>query len=396
MQIFGNFVRGTLKTAINSSVVTLDFTPDSGWEDPPLLPEAGQWSKYVLTDHLSAPTKHETVWARTSTDNTSYWTFGELIRGAEGSTAQSWSVGDPIVMTLTAADAQSIAPANELVNPHLQIWQDLTSRTTTGELADFWSVYKPGAWAGTAARYVIGPNSGIPGHPPYAIKVTPSTAADGFVVRQRMADCRRFAGQTITVGVWAFAGGAANLKMRLQRNYGSGGSTADTIYNPAVTTMTINGWFHYVWTVDVPDIYGKTIGADSYIVLDFILYSPNTSPRYLTAFSLAVGRVPAPSILKDAAEVLLECQSRWCGGHSDFRTWQSSPSSTKNTFWVTQWFPRRMRAGPTLSVTVSTQTGGLVKTTGINNDKFEIYLDSNNSTSEVKKMTLNWTADARL
>ena len=393
MLTFGDFVRGTLKTGINSSVTTLDFVPDSGWQDPPLLGEDGQFSKVVLSDSLYAPTKFEVIWYRKAVDNTGDFSLSELVRGAEGSSAQAWSAGEPIVMTNTAADV-AVVPVNELVNPHLQVWQDQTSVTASGHIADFWYAAVQASWAGTVSRIAMPQDSGVPGQVPYYIKIDTTTAGSGLMVLQKFADIARFAGQKLTLSVWAYTAVASDLRCRVKRITGSGGSGDDTPLDDTVA-MTTSAWKQYVWTVDVPDLTGITKGTAHYVQIDFTCSGATTGERRLAAFGVAVGGIPAPVIVQDETLVLGQCQTRHIFGKTALRAYLT-PSATGNILWGTQIFPTVMRAGPTITTSSTTVVGGTLNISSTNTNKFEYYLASNSATAQIKKLIFSWEADARL
>lgn len=94
-----------------------------------------------------------------------------------------------------------------------------------------------------------------------------STAA--AMLRQTIEDVRTFAGQTITISFWAKANtGTPFMNAYITQSFGSGGSTAVSanVTKQAITTL----WARYSFTISVPSIAGKTIGAGSYLLISIV------------------------------------------------------------------------------------------------------------------------------
>jgi hypothetical protein len=85
-------------------------------------------------------------------------------------------------------------------------------------------------------------------------------------ITTRLEDCRLFAGQTVTLSFWAKSDSNRTNTMRIQRNFGSGGSSAETIVNP-VSFSTTTDWTRFTFTRSISSISGKTIGTSSFIEL---------------------------------------------------------------------------------------------------------------------------------
>jgi hypothetical protein len=90
-------------------------------------------------------------------------------------------------------------------------------------------------------------------------------------LRNRIEDVRTFAGQTMTVSFWAKAdSGTPNLGVRLEQDFGSGGSSSVFTLVGAVTAISTS-WARYSFTLAVPSISGKTVGAGSHLELRFYI-----------------------------------------------------------------------------------------------------------------------------
>ena len=102
-----------------------------------------------------------------------------------------------------------------------------------------------------------------------------NTTTAAAMLRQTIEDVRVFAGQTLTISFWAQAGtGTPFINAYVTQSFGSGGSTAVST-NTTKQTITTS-WARYSFTIPVPSIAGKTIGAGSNLLIS-IACSAGTS-----------------------------------------------------------------------------------------------------------------------
>ena len=102
--------------------------------------------------------------------------------------------------------------------------------------------------------------------------VTSSAGAGSYaLILQRIEDVRSFAGQTVTMSFWAKASsGTPKVGVRFAQVFGTGGSTF--VGTNAPTSQTIStSWNRYSFTVSVPSISGKTIGANSFLAASILV-----------------------------------------------------------------------------------------------------------------------------
>ena len=98
------------------------------------------------------------------------------------------------------------------------------------------------------------------------VTASQSAAGDYALYGQKIEDARTFANQTVTVSFWAKAGsGTPNIGVTLDQFFGTAGSTTVST-SVAVKTITTS-WARYSFTVNVPSVSGKTIGAGSALSL---------------------------------------------------------------------------------------------------------------------------------
>jgi hypothetical protein len=98
-----NNVRGVLAAAVAPSDVEIIVTKAAAPFNMPGTSGFGlQPSVLTLVDDLVAPTKIEVITFYSVQDDGATWTILDATRGEEGTTAQSWDVGDPVFQAATA------------------------------------------------------------------------------------------------------------------------------------------------------------------------------------------------------------------------------------------------------------------------------------------------------
>jgi len=171
------------------------------------------------------------------------------------------------------------AGKNKFINGDFNINQrNFTSVTSTGNFLFDRFLTLTG---GTATTYNFTPQTFTPGSAPVAgyegknflqCAITVSTGAY-IVVGQRIEDVRTFAGQTITVSLWAKAAtGTPSISIVAAQDFGTGGSSG---VNTFATKQTIStAWTRYSFNINVPSISGKTIGTNSNLFI-YVALSDN-------------------------------------------------------------------------------------------------------------------------
>jgi hypothetical protein len=194
---------------------------------------------------------------------------------------------------LGGAVAPFVAGKNKIINGDFSNWQRGTSFSSAGYTADRWFCNFSGA-TGTVSRQTFTPGTapvaGYEGQ--FFLRLATTVADDNSRVEQKMEDVRTFAGQTVTVSLWAKADSARTITLSLYQSFGSGGST-----DVQITTQTISvttSWTRFTKTFDVPSVAGKTIGTGSFFSLE-ILHAPNaTFTLDLWGVQVEAGSVATP------------------------------------------------------------------------------------------------------
>ena len=160
------------------------------------------------------------------------------------------------------------AGKNKIINGDFNINQ--RSFTSTTGAADYgfdrWLMEASGGGTYSAQTFTTGaaPVAGYESKNFARIATTGQSGAGVYtLLEQKIEDVRTFAGQTVTVSLWAKAASAgAKIGLELSQSFGSGGSAQ---VNTALGSVTLTtSWARYSLSVAVPSISGKTIGtADS-------------------------------------------------------------------------------------------------------------------------------------
>jgi hypothetical protein len=203
---------------------------------------------------------------------------GDLIVGTAADTVDRLAVGNN-GETLVADSSTSsglryqpnfAAGKNAIINGAFNVWQRGTSISLTNGV----EVYTADRFAAkcnfTAGTSTVTQQTFTPGTAPvagyegqYFARLTcGSTSTYGYFT-QRIEDVRTFAGNTITISLWAKASAAVTLSVTPVQNFGSGGSSA---VNGSTGTATLTtSWVRYSFTQTLASISGKTVGTSSFV-----------------------------------------------------------------------------------------------------------------------------------
>lgn len=102
--------------------------------------------------------------------------------------------------------------------------------------------------------------------------VTGTSGASDYVrVSHVIENARRLTGKVVTLSFWAYASAALQIGIRIDTNFGSGGSPSASISSSPQTINANATWAKYTLTFILPSANGMTFGTnnDSYIRLNF-------------------------------------------------------------------------------------------------------------------------------
>jgi hypothetical protein len=167
------------------------------------------------------------------------------------------------------------AGKNKIINGDFDIWQRGTSFTVANATrtftADRWAANRNGG-----GTFVVSQQAFTPGTAPvagyegeYFLRANQTVAGSGTSyhnIATPLEDVRIFAGQTATFSFWAKADSARVITPSIVQSFGSGGSgDVATVTSPTTATLTTS-WARYSFTVTLPSVTGKTIGAGSSLI----------------------------------------------------------------------------------------------------------------------------------
>ena len=185
---------------------------------------------------------------------------------------------------------QAYPSHNYIINGAFDVWQRGTSVALGNGVfaADRWIGANSGA-VGTMSRQSFTPGqTDVPGNPIYFLRWDTTTGDNFNRIMQRVEDVNTLAGQTVTYSFYAKGTnpGAGSYVLNCYQNFGSGGSTElDTGVGTVVLTSS---WQRFSYTFTVPSVSGKTIGAGSFLAIDFRQASTDTST---TAYTMDLANV---------------------------------------------------------------------------------------------------------
>jgi hypothetical protein len=262
---------------------------------------------------------------------------------------------------------------NKVINGGFDVWQRGTSisvTTTSTFTADRWLCAFDGTGATRTVSQQAFASGSVPapffGEAPYFLRFAQTVAGSGGTFNtfgQRIEDVRTLAGQPVTVSFWAKASATTTLpNVKLTQNFGSGGSSA-VVTTVATSVAVQTGWNYYAFTVTVPSIAAKTIGANSYLQLDMFLPINVTSQVDVWGVQLEGGLVASPfSRMGGSIESELSACQRYyyrqtLGSGQSFGWGQCTGTSTAV---VGIKFPVTMRVAPTSNYDISGTVGNFV------------------------------------
>jgi hypothetical protein len=202
---------------------------------------------------------------------------------------------------------------NAIINGDFRISQRGTSFTPSSGAytCDRWQVVFDGSGATrTVSQFAFTPGNAISGYEsPFHLRYAQSVAGTGGTfsgLQQRIEDVRTFAGQTVTVSFWAKADASRSLSPVIEQVYGSGGSSSNGLSLGTASLST--SWQRFTFTTTVPSISGKTVGANSFLQLYFVLPINTTFTIDIWGVQVEPGAIATPFEQRPIGTELALCQ----------------------------------------------------------------------------------------
>jgi len=263
---------------------------------------------------------------------------------------------------LGGATPPFVAGKNKIINGDFGINQRaFTSTTTNGTYGfDRWQLALSGATGTYSAQTFTAGTAPVAGYEGKNFARLAVTVGNDFArLQQLIEDVRTFAGQTVTLSFWAKGTNpatAGNLAVRLDQNFGTGGSPSASVATAQQTFVLTANWTRYSFTFAVSSISGKTIGTDGNSSLNVYIeqgssVSTDAWTLDLWGVQLEAGSVATPFTTATGTiqGELAACQRyymRFAGGQT-FSRYVTGYSSNTNTAFFNFPLPVSMRVGPT-------------------------------------------------
>lgn len=188
--------------------------------------------------------------------------------------------GEELLRSNTVADAYAVLNPvmfrNLLINGSFDIWQRGTSFSGGVYTADRWGCAGSGMSAIRVTNDCPGSTS------PYAIQTTSESSGYGQMY-QRIEGVYSTAGKQLTFSFWGKSSQVGTFRTAIFRDFGVGGSAQQVVIDAAFLSFTAaNVWQYFTFTVLVPTLSGKTVGANSFVQIGMGGEGTSTSGRTFT------------------------------------------------------------------------------------------------------------------
>jgi hypothetical protein len=292
------------------------------------------------------------------------------------------------------------AGKNKIINGDFGIWQrgtTFTSLAAGAYCADRFAEAHNGTGTVTVTQQTFTPGTapvaGYEGN--YFLRDTLDTVGTStFIsITQAIENVRTFAGQTVTLSFWAKADSARTSIVYFAQQFGSGGSGTVFSSTPSITYST--SWQRFTFTIAIPSIAGKTIGAGSSLLLGIRSTATAGSVLDLWGVQVEYGSKATPFQTASGGSIqgeLAMCQRYYAviaEGTSKILCNASAFSATVVQGHVG--FPVTMRTTPTLDATSGTDYYQFETTSLDNFNSLTIYRPSQNGSGLINNSNFSGT-----
>jgi hypothetical protein len=205
-------------------------------------------------------------------------TFDNLAAGSNGDTI----VADSSTSTGLRYNANFAAGKNAIINGAFNVWQRGTSFAISANAA-----YGPDRFLcdSGSLNYTFSRQAFTAGTAPaagyesqYFLRAAATSGSGGFPkIYQKIEDVRTFAGQTVTLSVWAKSSTAGNNgALQMVQYFGTGGSPSSTWFSSSNTLALTTSWQRFSVTFNLPSFSGSTVGTNQDSWLGVYLNLPSS------------------------------------------------------------------------------------------------------------------------
>lgn len=184
---------------------------------------------------------------------------------------------------------------NKILNGDFSIWQRGTT-ATNGFLADRWylNAGAPTSFSQTRQAFTPGaaPVAGYEGKYFWRNTITTVGPSTEWYLNTYIEDVQTLAGQTATFSFWAKADSARAMSGYFLQRFGDGGSA--TVSTTIGTASLTTAWQRFTFTISVPSLSGKTIGANNLVQIFFAMAPASGMVIDLWGVQLEAGSIATP------------------------------------------------------------------------------------------------------
>lgn len=205
--------------------------------------------------------------------------------------------------------------ANEIVNGDFQVWQRGLSHSVGNTVKfgpdRFFLRADTGAGTGAATvsrqLFATGQNT-VPGRPVYYCRFlqTAGSTVGAPAMGQRLDALDQYLGARLQISLWAKGDAAYQPTLKVDRNFGTGGSATDNVHSEAFSVNTT--WARHVFDVEVADYGAQTLGPFDYLEVRIELPAATVFQFDIADVLVQVGDYATAYPREDLPTVAARCQ----------------------------------------------------------------------------------------